>query len=202
MNAGAVSRVTPPVGSSGMSGNGPRSSRTKPGPSDDAGKSLDRGRAGPPGGEDLGRRRAAREGRDAATRRPTRRAPRRGGASRGTSRRHRSPAAPHRSTGRFRRRSRGRGRLPTAATASIARSASASGSLSVSSKARTPPSASAAAMSGPAAAETRRPIATTPPVVIPAGIAGRVVVDATDRPPGLLVRSGRGERSGTDGSGA
>ncbi len=68
----------------------------------------------------------------------------------------------------------------TDATASMAWSASASGSLSVTSKARTPPSASAAAMPGPAAAETRRPIATTPPVVIPAGIWGRVVVVATD----------------------
>ena len=40
MNAGAVSTVTPPVGTSGISGNGPLISRTKPGPADDAGKSL------------------------------------------------------------------------------------------------------------------------------------------------------------------
>ena len=40
MNAPAFSAVTPPVGTSGMSGNGPRSSRTKDGPSDEAGKTL------------------------------------------------------------------------------------------------------------------------------------------------------------------
>ena len=40
MNAGAVSIVTPPVGISGISGNGPRISRTKPGPTTEAGKSF------------------------------------------------------------------------------------------------------------------------------------------------------------------
>ena len=40
MNAPAVSIEMPPVGWSGMSGNGPRSSRRKAGPSTDAGKTL------------------------------------------------------------------------------------------------------------------------------------------------------------------
>src|SRR6476660_2993854 len=40
MNDGPVSIVTPPVGISGISGNGPRISRTKPGPTTETGKSF------------------------------------------------------------------------------------------------------------------------------------------------------------------
>ena len=40
MKSAAVSTVTPPLGTSGMSGNGPRHSRTNAGPTTDAGKTL------------------------------------------------------------------------------------------------------------------------------------------------------------------
>ena len=65
-----ISTVTPPVGTIGMSGNGPRSSRTNAGPSDGRREELHRGRARPPGGEDLGRGGAAGKGRDPAAGRP------------------------------------------------------------------------------------------------------------------------------------
>ncbi len=69
------------------------------------------------------------------------------------------------------------------AMASIAASALVSGLFRVSSKARTPPAASASATPGAAVAETRRPMATTPPTVMPTGIWGRVFVapGATER---------------------
>ena len=152
MNAPAFSAVTPPVGMSGMSGNGPWSSRTNDGPERRGGEDLDRRRAGPPCGEDLGGGRRAGERRDAPAGGPARRAP---GRSWGITR-NVAPAsmaaraasmvstvpAPIARPGAAR---------PRAASAPRPRSRGArrpAGSFSVISKARTPPAASASATAG------------------------------------------------------
>ncbi len=70
MNDPAVSAVTPPVGMSGMSGNGPQALPDERRPERRGGEELHRGRAGPPRGEDLGRGGGARECRDAPRGRP------------------------------------------------------------------------------------------------------------------------------------
>ena len=181
MNAGAVSRVTPPVGTSGMSGNGPRNSRTNAGPAEDAGKSLT---AAAPA------RQAARTSVGVAQPgsvgmpRPAAQATR--SASRCGMTRKVAPASIARRAASIDRTvpapisSPSAG--PTRAAASIARRASASGSLSVSSKARTPPPTRASATAGTAAADTCRPIATTPALANPAGIAGRAASSVTSSP--------------------
>ena len=60
----------PPVGWSGMSGNGPRSSRTKAGPRADAGKTLTAAAPARHAAEDLGRRGGPGQHRHAAPDRP------------------------------------------------------------------------------------------------------------------------------------
>ena len=182
MKAGAVSSVTPPVGSSGMSGNGPRSSRTNEGPAEEAGKSLT---AAAPARHaariSVGVAAPGKAGMPRAAAHAT------SSASRCGITRNVAPASIARCAASIDRTVPAPSSMPASAappaTASIDRRASASGSFNVSSKARTPPSASAVRMCAPRSAAIRRPMATTPPLVIPAGISGRVSDDAMCSPP-------------------
>src|SRR6478735_8555901 len=151
MNDGAVSTVTPPVGTIGMSGNGPRISRTKAGPATEAGKSLiaaaparhaARASVGVAQPGSAGTSCAAAQATSSVSRWGLTRKVAPASVARWAASIERTVPAPM---------SRPRS-APIRATASIERRASASGSLRVSSKARTPPSASARAIPGAASA--------------------------------------------------
>ena len=183
MNAPAVSAVTPPVGTTGMSGNGPRSSRMNAGPTCRGREELDRGGAGPPGREDLGRGRRAGERRDAASGGPgdefdvgvRHHEERRAGLDRVPRRRdreHRPGADRHPGAGREPARDRLDGRQGVTyglVQGDLERSDAAAGE-------------GARHVRG-VVGSRRRAIATTPPAIRPAGIAGRVVETVTRSDP-------------------
>ena len=177
MKSGAVSTVTPPVGSSGMCGNGPRNSRTNAGPATEAGKSFT----------------AEAPARQAARISVGVNAPGRNGIPRSTAHsissgstcgdtRKVAPASMARSAASSLSTVPApiSSAVPSAwrAAAPSTSSACSSGSLSVSSKARTPPRSRPSATSGTFSAVRFRAIATTPPSRSPAGIGGRASVTA------------------------